>query len=74
MIEGIEEVIYVGMEEVTEDGSNLAPTHELPGPRGLLGRNTCSGVRIESHNSAVPRLDHLRISENSGILVHDQYL
>ena len=36
--------------------------------------HACTGIRIESHNSEVPRLDHLRISENSGILVHDQYL
>ena len=29
--------------------------------------HACTGIRIESHNSEVPRLDHLRISENSGI-------
>ena len=28
--------------------------------------HACTGIRIESHNSEVPRLDHLRISENSG--------
>ena len=50
--------------------SACSPRHRQCPDSTLTGAlnsgHACTGIRIESHNSEVPRLDHLRISENSG--------